>query len=100
VILIGFAIIGYGNFGRIGQSNNYIFEILDQNDPFVQSTIQIFVISLLCTYSITIHPTNKVLEGVILAEWTEKSLTRKWIKNIMRLFVCFAACLITILLNN
>ena len=100
IVVIGYSLLSYGYFGWIDNSNQYIFDLLDANDPLIKWTGLIFSISLLCTYSLTIYSTNKVIDSFVNIFLKELTPLRKWIKNFIRTFVCFLSCLILILAGN
>lgn len=68
-----------------------ITEMLPPADKVVVITKLLFIVNLICSYALTIYPTNQIIEGWIFGKTAEKSPLVYWLKNISRAAVAMTA---------
>jgi solute carrier family 36 (proton-coupled amino acid transporter) len=90
VIYIAFGTLCYFTYGA-GMNEPLITEMLPASDTLVIFTKMVYIVNLLCSYALTICPTNRIIE-----EWLFKkgdnSTTNYWMKNTSRALVAISAC--------
>ena len=65
-----------------------VTENLPVSNPGVVFMKALFTINLICSYPLTILPSNTILEGWIFGCMKQRSTLRTWLKNLNRLLVC------------
>jgi proton-coupled amino acid transporter len=80
-------------FGEVGyaayaddMTNSIILLDLPNTNVFVQILRILYCVNLFCGYSLTIYPTNNILESYVL-KTVKRSKARTWLKNIMRFII-------------
>ena len=77
----------------IGGFNYYVYSkdvavLVTSNLPstnvFVQIVLLLYVVNLLVTYPLVIHPANMVIESYLFKSFIHKSKKRQWLKNLYR----------------
>lgn len=77
-----------------------ITNILPTRDIAVTAIDIIWIINLIFTYPLVIHPANMVIESYVYRGWP-KSAKRKWMKNITRtLLIAFTVVLAVALMDT
>lgn len=74
-----------------------ITEMLPPADPVVVATKMFFIVNLVCSYSLTIFPTNTIIEGWIFSK-DDKSDRTYMLKNLSRAIVAISACILGVAL--
>ena len=106
IVLLTIFYVFFGNFTyfvygskRLGE-HPMITDILPAEDIAVTLIDVIWIVNLIFTYPLVIHPANMVLESYIYKGWV-KSVKRRWMKNLTRtLLVAFTVVLAVSLMET
>ena len=84
-IYVFFGLFTYFVFGPEGLTAPMITEEIPR-DTIVVVTELFFILNLMITYPLVLHPANMVIESVLFRGWP-KSRKRTWFKNVLRAFI-------------
>lgn len=76
-----------------------ITEMLPASDPLVIFTKMVFIVNLLCSYALTICPTNRIIEGWLFKKGDNSTATY-WMQNFSRTLVALSACFFGVMLAS
>jgi len=95
-VFVAFGLICYSTYGT-NMNEPLITEMLPPADPLVIATKMLFIVNLICSYSLNIYPTNTIIEGWIFKK-DDKSDRTYMLKNLSRAIVAVSACMLGVAL--
>jgi proton-coupled amino acid transporter len=98
VFYITFGEMGYAAYGDEMKNSIILLDLPDESN-FVQVIRILYCLNLFCGYSLTIYPTNNILESYVLKS-VPRSKARTWLKNVMRLIIVVLGVIFATLLAS
>lgn len=90
IIYIIFGEVCYAAFGE-NMTEPIIMNMMPVTNPIIVVIKILYMINLICSYPLGIYPVNIIIEGYLFKSMKERTLRRKWYKNLYRCLLVISA---------